>query len=219
MRNVIIGFLFFIVLSFGAHSEGLSNDFQFSGGLSLRPKYLFKNGYAFNPGPVVQLWGEVSHKPSGIYLGTWTSIGISHPGNELDGTIGYRTTCLEGEIKMDASASYYRFLEDRWGLYVPQVEVCGKSIPICGMVRGLMPDDGFPSGWMVDGSYAPFSWLSIGVNHAEGTHGALPSTTLRLTPSWNINEHIQIFVMGQYPIQDAGGAIKPQIIGGINISF
>ena len=72
---------------------------------------------------------------------------------------------------------------------------------------------------MVDGSYAPFSWLLAGVNHAEGVRGAPPSTVLRLVPSYRFNEYVSVSAMGQYPSQDAAGRMNLQIVGKISVSF
>ena len=213
MMNVLLS------VAYGGDEEWVGG-LGFKGGASVKSQYIFKgDGYNANPGPVLQPWIEMLHKPSGLYLGVWGSVGLVHPSNEIDGTLGYRTALLDGAVKMDLSFTYARFIEGRWGVMYPQVELCWKALSVCGMVRRLQPDDGFAGSWIVEGSYSPFTWLSTSINYSSGAHGAPQSLVVRLMPSYHFNEHISISVMGQRPIMNAGGLIGSEVVGSVNVSF
>jgi hypothetical protein len=144
---------------------------------------------------------------------------LVHPSHEVDGTLGYRTDLLGGNIKADMSFTYARFIEGHWGVMYPQLELCYKPLSVCGMVRRLQPDDGFAGSWIAEGSYSPFTWLSTSLNYSSGAHGVPPSLVARLKPSYQFNEHVSISLMGQYPIVSAAGLIGPQVVGAIEIHF
>jgi hypothetical protein len=122
----------------GARAAQESRTWKLAGGVGVVSRYILDNGNVFNAGPSARLWGELSHE-TGLYVGTWSSLGLVYQGSEVDVTLGMRHAF--GDTLVDLSYSYYRFIDIRSGMHSARLKACYSPWSLCGKVNYLVPDD------------------------------------------------------------------------------
>ena len=215
----MLNILLLCIVCFGTVSQAeVIKNFELSGGVGVQSSYVLGSSVVFDKGWVIQPWAKALHKPSGLYVATWASMGFENSeGREIDFTGGFQTT-VNG-IKLDLSYNFYDFISLREGMHNPKLSLCYLKFSLCGSASYMIPDTGAEPAPQFGLAWS-HRWTSldigtvIGVTYTGSLYGNKPVTVLINEVSIPVAKTgVELFAKGYIPI--AGGTEEKNDVRGI----
>ncbi len=212
----MIRIAFFTVLVFlsQAGQQAMAGDFEFSGFIAAKSRYVFGNAVVANEKPVIQGDIFVAHKKSCLHFDLWASKGLRQKkGDEVDYTTGCSGSL--GGIDFKADLAYYDFIGSRDDILTPIIELYPRQ------------------GWVIGGQHlrltqtkATGKQLYVGYENPKwGTRIIYTDffgrvTVLKAWYNWPIGKDVTLSLTGFGVLSDPDKTGKEnQVVLGIQYNF